>query len=359
MDSEYKDGRCIIEQAASQASNIPLHTIMPHVPPSGVWCPAVTFFTPQDTLDLEAQATYFSYLSKTGLAGLVVLGTNAETFLLTREERRTLVATARRAIGPSFPLMVGVGGHSTAQTLGFINDATEEGADSVLVLPPAYFGASTTPQVLETFFGQVAEASPLPVVLYNFPGVCNGVDLDSAFITKMAQRHPNIVGVKLTCGSVAKITRLAAVFPKDKFAVFGGQSDFLLGGLASGSSGCIAAFANVFPKTISRIYALVQEGRTDEALILHQKAALAEQPIKAGIAATKYAAAIHSATHAGIEDASARLLPRRPYVAAADAVKERVKIEMAEVAQIEQTLPSIKQPLPARSRNFGLISAKL
>jgi hypothetical protein len=88
---------------------------MPQVPPRGVWCPAVTFFTAQDTLDIDAQATYFTYLSKTGLAGLVVLGTNAETFLLTREERKALVATARQAVGPSFPLMAGVGGHSTVQ----------------------------------------------------------------------------------------------------------------------------------------------------------------------------------------------------------------------------------------------------
>jgi 4-hydroxy-2-oxoglutarate aldolase len=331
---------------------------MPQVPPRGVWCPAVTFFTAQDTLDLEAQATYFSYLSQTGLAGLVVLGTNAETFLLTREERKSLVATARRAVGPSFPLMAGVGGHSTAQVLEHIKDATEAGANSVLVLPPAYFGAATTPQVLEHFFGQVADASPLPVVLYNFPGVCNGVDLDSAFITTLAQRHPNIVGVKLTCGSVAKITRLAAVLPKDKFAVFGGQSDFIIGGLGSGSSGCIAAFANVFPKSISRIYTLVEEGRTDEALILHQKAALAEQPIKAGIAATKYAAAVHSATYAGIKNAAAKLRPRRPYLEPSDAVKERVRKEMAEVAKIEQSLPLAKQSA-VRSTAFGPISANL
>jgi 4-hydroxy-2-oxoglutarate aldolase len=89
---------------------------MSQVPPSGVWCPAITFFNSEtDTLDLEAQLRYFSYLSTTGLADLVILGTNAETMLLTREERKTLVATARRAVGPSFPLMAGVGGHSTAQ----------------------------------------------------------------------------------------------------------------------------------------------------------------------------------------------------------------------------------------------------
>lgn len=332
---------------------------MPQVPPRGVWCPAVTFFTAQDALDLEAQATYFTYLSQTGLAGLVILGTNAETFLLTREERKALVATARRAVGPTFPLMVGVGGHSTAQVLEFLKDATEAGADSALVLPPAYFGPATTPQVLENFFGQVAETSTIPIVIYNFPGVCNGVDLDSAFITAMAQKHCNIVGVKLTCGSVAKITRLAAVLPKEKFAIFGGQSDFIIGGLSSGSSGCIAAFSNVFPKTISRIYTLVQEGKTDEALLLHQKAALAEQPIKAGIAATKYAAAVHSATCAGIKDAAARLRPRRPYLEPTAAVKERVSTEMAEVGKIERNLPLVQQARSARSRGVGRIQANL
>jgi 4-hydroxy-2-oxoglutarate aldolase len=91
---------------------------MSQVPPSGVWCPAVTFFNPGfNTLDLEAQSRFFSYLSTTGLAGLVILGTNAETMLLTREERKTLVTTARRAMGPDFPLMVGVRGHSTAQVI--------------------------------------------------------------------------------------------------------------------------------------------------------------------------------------------------------------------------------------------------
>jgi 4-hydroxy-2-oxoglutarate aldolase len=311
---------------------------MYHVPPRGVWCPAVTFFHPEtDELQLDAQARYFHYLSTTGLAGLVVLGTNAETFLLTREERKELVATCRRAVGPSFPIMAGVSGHSTRQVLQYIADAADAGANSALVLPPAYFGA--TPAVLENFFDEVATYSALPIVLYNFPGVCNGVDLDSAFITKMAQRHENIVGVKLTCGSVAKITRLAAILPKERFAVFGGQSDFLVGGLSSGSSGCIAAFANVFPRTISRIYRLYQDGNFEEALALHQKAALAEQPIKAGIAATKYATAIYSAAYAGIENAVACLKPRRPYMAPADDIKERVVSTMAEVAQIEQELP--------------------
>ncbi|EEP75409.1 conserved hypothetical protein [Uncinocarpus reesii 1704] len=314
-------------------------TMPPRVPPPGVWCPAVTFFDPKsDTLDLAAQKKYYAYLSRSGLTGLVILGTNAEAFLLTREERAQLIGTARKAVGPEYPIMAGVGAHSTRQVLEHINDAVAAGANYVLVLPPAYFGKATTPSVIKSFFDYVACQSPLPVVIYNFPGVCNGVDMDSDLITTIAKKNPNIVGVKLTCASVGKITRLAATLLPEDFSVFGGQSDFLIGGLSVGSAGCIAAFANVFPKTISKIYQLYKSGNVDAALELHRKAALAESPCKSGIATTKYAAAIFSAKAAGIEGAELKLLPRRPYQPPSEAEKENVRNVMAGVANIEAEL---------------------
>ncbi|GBF59583.1 4-hydroxy-2-oxoglutarate aldolase [Trichophyton mentagrophytes] len=313
--------------------------MFPRVPSAGVWCPAVTFFDPAtDELDLLAQKEYYAYLARSGLTGLVILGTNAEAFLLTREERAQLISTARAAVGPDYPLMAGVGGHSTRQVMQYIHDAVTAGANYVLVLPPAYFGKATTPAVIRAFFREIAESSPLPVVIYNFPGVCNGVDLDSEMITAIAQDNSNVVGVKLTCASVGKITRLAAVLPADRFSIFGGQADFLIGGLSVGSAGCITAFANVFPKTISKVYELYKAGRVEEALKLHQKAALAESPCKSGIATTKYAAAVFSAKAAGIENAEERMRPRRPYEPPTDAAKENVKKVMAEVALIEQSL---------------------
>ena len=312
----------------------------PRVPQAGVWCPAVTFFDPEsDTLDLETQKRYYAYLSKSGLTGLVILGTNAETFLLTREERAQLLTAAREAVGPGYPIIAGVGGHSTRQVLEHISDAAAAGANYVLVLPAAYFGKATTPSVIESFFNDIARQSPLPVVIYNFPAVCNGVDLDPEMITAVKRANPsNVVGVKLTCGSVAKITRLAATFSPEEFSVFGGQSDFLIGGLSVGSAGCIAAFANVFPKTISRIYSLYKAGKHDEALELHRKAAAAEAPCKSGIATTKYAAAIFSAKAAGIEGAEPKLRPRRPYEPPNDAQKEKVRAIMAELASIEKSI---------------------
>jgi len=307
-----------------------------HVPPSGVWCPAVTLFDKStDTLDLPNQKKYFKYLSETGLAGLVILGTNAEAFLVTRDERYQLIAAAREAVGPSFPLMAGVGAHSTRQVLENIDDAVKAGANYALVLPPAYFGKATTNAVITKFFDDVAEYSPLPIVIYNFPGVCNGVDLDSDMITAIAKKHYNVVGVKLTCGSVAKITRLGAAFSPSKFATFGGQSDFIIGGLSAGSSGCIAAFTNVCPKTIVKIYNLYQEGKFAEALKLHQQAALAENVTRQSIGATKYAAALTSAKYADIEGAVEKMEPRRPYGAPPAAVKEAVEAAVRTLQEFE------------------------
>lgn len=314
-------------------------TKKPTTPPQGVWAPALTFFDPAtDTLDLDAQAKYFSYLSQ-HLTGLVILGTNAETFLLTREERATLLRTARQAVGPDYPLMAGVGGHSTAQVNEYIADAAAAGIDYVLLLPCAYFGKATTAKVINAFYDSVAASSPLPIVLYNFPAVTNGVDLDSDTIFALAQRHPGkITGVKLTCASVGKITRLAAQLSPADFAIYGGQSDFLLGGLAVGSAGCIAAFANVAPKTVKRIYDLWSEGKGKEALELHRKAALAERACKAGIAATKYAAAVTSARAAGIEGAVEKLAPRRPYEAVGEGERKNIEGLVAEVRGVEEGL---------------------
>lgn len=306
------------------------------VPPGGVWAPACTFFDHEtDTLDIESQAKYYHYMSQTGLAGLVVLGTNSETFLLTREERKTLLETARKACGPSFPIMAGISGHSVKQVLEHIEDAVDAGADYALLLPPGYFGKQTTPAVIDSFFDDVAAKCPLPIVIYNFPTVVNGIDLDSATITNMARKHNNIVGVKLTCGAVAKVTRLAAEFGPDEFAIYGGQADFLIGAMASGATGTVAGFANVFPKTIVHIYNLYKKGRIQEALELHKTAALAEQCCKSGIAAVKYAVGMHTAKAAGIENALEKLRPRRPYPEVSEAVRKTIDAQLQPLVSIE------------------------
>lgn len=117
------------------------------VPQAGVWTPAVTFFDPTTgRIDTSAQKKYFAYLSK-HVTGLVVLGSNAEAFLLTREERIQLVKIAREAVGPDYPLIVGISGYSVIQTLEYAKDAQEAGADFGLLLPAAYYGGATSKEV--------------------------------------------------------------------------------------------------------------------------------------------------------------------------------------------------------------------
>ncbi|KAL4960230.1 dihydrodipicolinate synthase family protein [Aspergillus stella-maris] len=317
-------------------------TPSPHkVPPPGVWAPSITFFNHStDELDTESQAKYYSYLSRTGLTGLVILGTNAETFLLTRSERKTLLTTARSSVPPGYPIMAGVSGHSTKQVLEFISDAKEAGADYALLLPPGYFGKQSTLDVVREFYADIAERSELPIVIYNFPAVVNGVDIDSATIAELARKYGNIVGVKLTCGSVAKITRLSAEFGEEegRFAAYAGQSDFLIGGLAAGGAGTIAGFANVFPRTIVRIYDLYTAGKIKEAMELHKIAALAEQPCKAGIASVKYAASFTTARRAGVQGAEEKLRPRRPYKELDEMGKKGVKEGIEALMGVEEAL---------------------
>ncbi|OAQ72000.1 dihydrodipicolinate synthetase protein [Pochonia chlamydosporia 170] len=234
--------------------------------------------------------------------------------------------------------MAGVSGHSTKQTLEFIEDAVAAGANYALVLPPSYFGKQTTATVINNFYGEIAEKSRLPIVIYNLPAVCNNIDLDSATIARLAKTHANIVGVKLTCCSVAKVTRLAAELTPDMFSIYGGQSDALIGTLAAGAVGTIAGFANVFPRTIATVYKLYTQGRHNEATELHKKVALAEQHCKSGPASVKYAVAITLPESAGIKYPLDRLKPRRPYVEPEEAAKRIITSQVAPLVDIEAGL---------------------
>lgn len=118
---------------------------------------------------------------------------------------------------------------------------------------------------------QVANESPIPTMIYNFPTVTAGIDLDSDIIGELAA-HPNIVGTKLSCGNIGKLHRLTARTRfSNKFAVYPGRSDTYLFGLLGGGAGVIAALVNLFPKLHVKLYRLFQEGKITEAMELQEK----------------------------------------------------------------------------------------
>jgi 4-hydroxy-2-oxoglutarate aldolase len=123
------------------------------------------------------------------------------------------------------------------------------------------------PPVLKKFFTDVATASPIPILIYNFPAVTSGIDISSDIIAELAAANPGkLVGCKLTCGNLGKLHRVA----HDKrittpFATFAGKSDFFLHGLVGGSNGVIAAAANLVPKVHAKLLKLYDEGKLAEA----------------------------------------------------------------------------------------------
>lgn len=156
---------------------------------------------------------------------------------------------------------------------------------------------------------QLADVSPLPVLIYNFPGVVAGLDVNSEMLYRLA-KHPNIVGVKLTCGGIAKIARVRAQYEPEQFSALAGQSDWLVPALSVGGTGCITGIANLYPKVsfmttnilsakktnmiqaCMKIYDLYVAGKIKEAEALQLELANMEWGFaKGGINGTKWVVA--------------------------------------------------------------------
>lgn len=145
-----------------------------------------------------------------------------------------------------------------------------------------------TQDAIVAFFEELADASPVPVVIYNFPGVVAGLDVNSEMLERLAQ-HPNIVGVKLTCGGIAKVARVTAQFKPEDFSALAGQSDWLVPAMAVGATGTVTGVANLYPKVCLRIFDLYKAGKTKEAEAAQLELAKMEWGFaKGGINGTKW-----------------------------------------------------------------------
>lgn len=172
-------------------------------PKGGIYTPLVTFFNEDESLDLKSISAHALRIAQGGVTGLVIQGSNGEAVHLDNEERQTVVRTVRSTLDSNgfnhLQLIIGCGQPSKIATVKLTKEAKEAGGDFALVLPPSYWpGAMTKPNLL-AFFKGVADESPLPVLVYNFPMVANGINIDSDTMLELAA-HPNIVGCKLTCG---------------------------------------------------------------------------------------------------------------------------------------------------------------
>ncbi|KAJ7274487.1 hypothetical protein B0H12DRAFT_1088940 [Mycena haematopus] len=243
-------------------------------PPPGYYVPAVLFFDANEEFDVPAIQSHVLRLAQGGVTGILVQGSNGEAQHLSHDERKEAIQLTRRTLDENgfkhVLVIAGTGAQSTRETKKLCVDAKEAGASHVLVLTPSTWPPQMNVDNIIRFHREVADASPLPYMIYNFPVVTAGIDLDSDAIATLAQ-HPNIVGTKLSCGQIGKLQRLASTFPRSEFAVFAGRSDFFFPSLLCDGAGLIGALVNVLPKVHGKLLKLHQEGNFKEAMALQAK----------------------------------------------------------------------------------------
>lgn len=224
---------------------------------SGVYPPIPTPFDDQAGLALEQLRDNVVRWCETELSGLVVLGSNGEAVHLSEREKRDVLRTARQAIPSGRLFVAGTGAQSTLETIELTRQAADLGADAALVTPPHYYRPKMDMAALERHFFALADASPIPVLLYNMPAY-TGIDLTAAQVIRLAE-HPDIVGLKDSSGHLPKIGAIIAGAPLD-FQVLAGSASFLYPAMALGAVGGVCALANVAPTECCQLAQLARAG---------------------------------------------------------------------------------------------------
>ncbi|KAK1238749.1 hypothetical protein MKX07_004325 [Trichoderma sp. CBMAI-0711] len=242
-------------------------------PPPGVFVPVPTFFKPaaasddvfEPTVDIETQVAHTVFLAKAGITGLTILGSTGEAVHLSRKERYDLVAGVRAGLNDAgfanYPIMAGVLTNSVGETVEWLQDYAKAGAQWGLVLAPGYFGKAVNQQNLIDWFTVVADRSPIPILIYNYPGVTNGLLVEPDTYRVLA-KHPKIIGCKMSHGDVSYHVQVSTdpQIDHDAFRVYSGFGQQLGPIVLFGAAGVIDGLAAFYPKTVVRLFALANQG---------------------------------------------------------------------------------------------------
>lgn len=263
--------------------------------PEGIYTPVPTFFKKNSyDLDIETQVKHAKLLHQSGINGLVTSGSMGEGGHLTRDERVRLVREIKSAIpDPAFKLIEGIPQLNVADTILEIKEVAEAKADFVMVLVPGYFGPKLTSQRgIIDYFSAIADKLDLPIIIYNYPGVSNNVDLTPETVETLLH-IPNIVGIKLTHFNLDKYTLIAGNKKSNEshnFRPFTGLGQILVPSLSIGTFGAIDGLSGIFPKTMLKLFSLYKEGSHSEAVSLQYKVTRANQMImELNLVSVKYA----------------------------------------------------------------------
>lgn len=242
--------------------------------PVGVYAPVPTPFDDAGEFDAARFRAALARWVASPLTGFVVLGSNGEAPFLDEDESDRVIAQARESIPPSRPMVVGSGRESTHATIRASRRAAQLGATTLIVRTPGFFKSQMTSDAFVGHYTAVADASPVPVLLYNFTAV-TGVNLAPDAVARLAA-HPNVVGIKESGGDVAQIAEFVAGGGRD-FQVFAGSATSFYASLCVGACGGILALACVLPRSCAALFDLAQRGAHADALALQRRLAPASR----------------------------------------------------------------------------------
>jgi 4-hydroxy-2-oxoglutarate aldolase len=309
---------------------------------AGIYPPVPTFFHPNEDLDVETLSRHIRRLRDHGIANFVALGSNGEAVHLDEGERRAVISAIRESAGEQAQILAGAGALSTRETIALCRLAAQAGADLALVIPPGHFRSQMTTTALRAHYLAVADASPLPVVLYNMPGNTAGVDLDAETAILLSS-HPNIVGMKDSGGDLAKLAQIAANADPG-FQMLAGSAGFLLPALAVGATGAIAALANIAPAECLQLLALWQEGRLVEARSLQARLVPVNTAVTSGYGVPGLKSALQLVAQYGGN-------PRRPLLPLGEETQHRLYTLLLDADLLESLDPGQPPAVPGITRS--------
>ncbi|KEQ99279.1 hypothetical protein AUEXF2481DRAFT_62175 [Aureobasidium subglaciale EXF-2481] len=231
----------------------------------GVYTPLPTFFYEDEELNLVEYRKHLLHVVGKG-ALPVCAGSLGEAVHLSREERSILIRCTRETLDEqgfeSVPIVAGVGGLSTRETIQLAKDAFEAGATVGMVIPPAYYAAilQQDSAQIEQYYVDICKGSPMPLLLYNFPANSAGQDLSASTIQAIIERSPKLCGVKLTCqGRMEKLTHISALVEtsgEKNFLILDGVMSDLSTWRTSGGHGTVSGISNIAPMSTVRLWTL-------------------------------------------------------------------------------------------------------
>ena len=237
-------------------------------PFSGVFTPVITPFRGDGTIDEAGMRSNVARWMTMPLTGLVVLGSNGEAPQLEDAEADWVIEIVRGEVPVDRPLIAGTGRESTKATIAATQRAAAAGVDAVLVRTPSFFKSQMTTEVFVRHYSEVADASPVPVLLYNVT-MFTGVTLMPDAVATLAA-HPNIVGMKESGSDIGLIAECIARTPDD-FTLLAGSAATLFHALCADCDGAVLALAALAPRAVVGMQMLLEQGRVDEARVLQRR----------------------------------------------------------------------------------------